>query len=137
MSVAAVQPRTRVKPASKTVHRITVFGESDQIVVPAWVRDLASFRQWLDTDDYPENARTCYLQGEVWIDMSKEQVFTHGLLKTEYGIVVGGMVKRSKSGLYWTDGVFLANLLADIGAKPDGVFVSLESLESGRVCLVE
>src|SRR5436305_88682 len=47
------------------------------IHVPAWVVDLDSFHRWVDSDDVPEHIRIDYLKGEVWIDVSEQQIFSH------------------------------------------------------------
>jgi hypothetical protein len=46
--------------------------QEDDIVVPGWVDDLASFQRWVDSDEFPDRGRICYLNGEVWVDMSEE-----------------------------------------------------------------
>jgi hypothetical protein len=114
----------------------TIVNESEAFCIPGWVKDLASFRRWADSDEFPETARTCYFDGEVWVDMSKEQIFTHVLVKTEIGIVLGGLVKVGQMGLFLIDGALLSNVDADIAVVPDAVFVSTAGLQD-RVRLIE
>jgi hypothetical protein len=116
---------------------VTFIDESNQVSIPSWVTDLNSFRRWADSGDFPDTGRICYLRGEVWVDMSKEQIFSHLQVKTEYTVVLGGLVKAGKRGLYLTDGLLLSNADADISVKPDGTFISNDALETGRVRLVE
>ncbi len=116
---------------------ITVIYESEKVSVPTWVVDLESFRRWVDADDFPENGRIWYLKGEVWIDMSKEQIFTHVLVKTEFTIVLGNLVKTAGLGLFLGDGVLLSNIAADISGVPDAIFVSQATLQSDRLELIE
>jgi Uma2 family endonuclease len=111
--------------------------EADNVCVPAWVGDLASFRRWSDSEEFPEFGRICYLAGEVWIDMSKEQLYTHNKLKTRYYIVVGGLVDADQLGDFFSDGASVVNADADLSAVPEAVFVSAAALASGRVRLVE
>ncbi len=115
----------------------TVVFESEQIHIPNWVVDLDSFRTWADSDDFPENGRICYLQGEVWVDMSGEQIFTHLELKSEFNIVLGALIKSRNLGMYLPDGLLLTDVTADISCKPDGTFVSTGTLREERVRLVE
>lgn len=124
-----------VVPARST--RVTVVNDPAQITLPEWVLDLQSFRRWTDMDVFPEEGRVCYLAGEVWVDMSKEQIFTHVAVKTEFTIALGGLVKSRDLGLFLTDGAYLSNVAADIGVRPDGIFVASETLRAGRVQLVE
>jgi Uma2 family endonuclease len=111
--------------------------EALRLSVPDGVVDLESFRRWLDSDDVPEKARIWYLRGEVWVDMSREQVYTHGLVKTEIAFALTGVVKARKRGIYLTDGILLSNEQADISGKPDGLFISAASQKAKRVTLVE
>src|SRR5947208_1648978 len=111
--------------------------ESTEVSIPDWVVDLESFRRWADADDFPEKGRIWYLPGGVWIAMSEEQIFTHVLIKTEITVVVGGLVKGGGFGMYLTDGAFFSNEEADIGGKPDGLFISNASLDAKKVRLLE
>jgi Uma2 family endonuclease len=110
--------------------------ESEQVSVPGWVQDLASFRRWADSDEFPETGRICYFDGEVWVDMSKEQIFTHVLVKTEIASVLGRLVKAAGLGLFLGDGAFLSNVDADIAVVPDALFVSTAAFQD-RVRLIE
>ena len=107
--------------------------EVGEFNIPAWVKDLASFRRWVEEDDTLDFGRVGYLKGSVWIDMSKEQLYTHNAVKTELTIVLGGLVKAERLGRYFSDGVLLCNVPADVSGQPDGTFVSNERLDSGLV----
>ncbi len=106
---------------------LSLFGEDqlvDHVEIPLWVIDLDSFRAWMDRDDFPDQGRIDFIKGKVWVDMSKEQIFTHVAVKSEFNMVVGPLVKVGRLGLYLPDGVLLSNVDADIAVKPDAVFVS-------------
>ncbi len=110
--------------------------ESEQVSVPEWVRDLASFRRWADSDDFPETGRICWFDGEVWVDMSKEQIFTHVLVKTRITAALSELVAAGGMGLFLGDGALLSNVDADIAVVPDALFASTASL-ADRVRLLE
>ena len=116
---------------------VKILEETGVIAVPEWVRDINSFLRWTDSADCPHEYRLGWLKGEVWIDMSKEQVFTHILVKTQITIVVGALVLAEMLGLYLSDGLLLSNFAADISGNPDGTFLSYETLRSDRVRLIE
>jgi Uma2 family endonuclease len=111
--------------------------DGEFVHIPGWVEDLASFRRWFQSDEFPEIGRICYLNGEVWVDMSKEQIFSHNQVKNEYAFVLTGLAKASRRGRFFPDGVLLTHEEADLSSQPDGTFISYESLETGRVRLVE
>jgi Uma2 family endonuclease len=111
--------------------------DDDAVHVPAWVVDHASFRRWLHSDDFPEVGRVFFLQGEVWVDMSKEQLFSHNQVKQEFNRVLGNLAKTARLGRWFPDGAFLSSAEADITAVPDGIFVAHATLDLGRTRLVE
>jgi Uma2 family endonuclease len=116
----------------------TIVRDGDVVRIPAWVTDHASFRRWVHSDEFPERAgRVCYLDGEVWVDLSKEQLFTHNQVKAEFARVLGTLVKEERLGRFFPDGALVSNAEAGLTAQPDGAFVSRRSLESGRVRPVE
>ncbi|MGH7138853.1 MAG: Uma2 family endonuclease [Pirellulales bacterium] len=115
----------------------TIVLYEDAVHLPDGISTLAAFRHWLRSDDFPERGRICYLAGEVWVDMSKEQLFTHNQVKQELNLVIGGLVKTERLGRYFPDGAFVTNDAADLASQPDGTFVARQSLETGRVRLVE
>jgi Uma2 family endonuclease len=108
-----------------------IFNESN------WVVDLASFRRWTDSADFPEEGRFDWVLGRVCVDTCDEQVFTHSSVKTEYTVVLGTLARDEKRGHYWVDGPRLSNEEADLSVRPDGLFVSMKSLKSKRLRLVE
>ncbi len=111
--------------------------QRDETRVPEWVVDLKSFRRWYNSDEFPEEGRIDFIQGTVCVDMTMEQVFTHVQVKTEFTIVVGGVVKAGDLGLYLNDGLRLSNEGADLSAEPDGTFISNESMEEANIQLIE
>lgn len=115
---------------------VTFVVESDQVSVPSWVTDLESFRRWADSEDFPETGRICYLNGEVWVDMSKEQIFTHALVKTKITAVLSALVEAEGLGLLVGDGVMLSNVDVNFSYVPDAIFASEAALED-RVRLLE
>jgi Uma2 family endonuclease len=115
---------------------ITLVIESDQVSIPEWITDLGSFRRWAESEDFPEVGRICYLDGEVWVDMSKEQIFTHIDVKTEIVGVLRPLVKTARMGVFLGDGVFLSNVDANFAVVPDAVFAS-HAARQDRVRLLE
>src|SRR5262245_23535752 len=108
----------------------------DHVKIPLWVSDLNSFRRWAESDEFPQEGRIEFIKGQVWVDMSKEQLFTHVAVKTEITRVLANLVKTTRVGLFFVDGAFLSNVDADIAVKPDAVFVS-HAARQDRVRLLE
>jgi Uma2 family endonuclease len=108
----------------------------ERVTVPDWVVDLESFSKWVDSPGFPEWGRYCYIRGNVWIDTSMEQPFVHNEVKLWIGIVIASLARDARLGRFFGDKMRLKNEDADLSCEPDGLFVSYESLKSGRVRLV-
>ena len=106
------------------------------VTVPEWVIDRTSFERWTESEEFPEEGRIDFLAGEIWIDMSEEQLFSHNQVKTEFTIVLGGLAKSTRRGRFFQDGVRLSHPEADLAVVPDALFVSIESIQTMRVRLV-
>jgi Uma2 family endonuclease len=113
----------------------TVVVDTRQIHIPPWVQDFASFRHWANSDEFPENGRVCYIRGEVWVDMSKEQ-FRHNQIKGEVAAVLGRLVKEERLGRFFPDGYLLTDPPTNLSTNPDGIFVSTGAFQNTRVQLV-
>ena len=109
---------------------------SDSVHAPFWVNDLESFRRWMLSDESPEKVPLFFLAGEVWIDLSKEQFFSHNQLKKVFSRVLSGL-EREARGRFIPDGMLVSNEEADLSGNPDGAFVTNDSFLSDRVQLIE
>jgi len=114
----------------------TIVADDAVVRIPSWVVDLASFRRWYHSDDFPDEGRICYLQDGVWVDMSKEQLFSHNKVKTEFSRCLATLVKEARLGHYFSDGARLSHPATDLSCVPDGTFFTAQALQSGRIALV-
>jgi Uma2 family endonuclease len=108
----------------------------DQIEIPMDLRDLADFRRWAVSDAFPERGRIDYLAGSIEVDMSPEDLHTHGKLKTELVRALAERNIRLDLGELYTDRTRVSCPEVDLSVEPDVVLVTNESLNSGRVRLV-
>lgn len=111
---------------------VVVAGEPE-LRVPEDVTDLASFRRWVYSDEFPEKGRVAFLQGEIWVDMNAERLQSHSRLKLRYHRVLDEIIEDEELGLFFPDGALWTNKGADVCNIPDGMFLSWDALESGRV----
>ena len=109
----------------------------EQVRIPSNVLDLKSFRRWALSDAYPERGRVAWLDGEVWVDLQPEQVFSHNQVKGEISVVLGRMTDEREMGMFFFDRALMSSPGADLSTEPDASFVSYESLESGRARFVD
>lgn len=117
-------------------HRFTGVNFADEAFIPAGITDLASFRRWADSELYPSRGKYSFLQGQIWVDLTMEQLFTHNQVKTELTIELGRLIRDSQTGYFFSDGVRLSHPAADLSAEPDAVLVSFEAIKQGRLKLV-
>jgi Uma2 family endonuclease len=109
----------------------------ENVRIPAGVDELEAFRRWAKSDEFPERGRYSFLNGEVWVDLMPEQLFTHNSVKVEFSAVLHGLLKSNRRGRFFGDGTLVTNVEAGVSTEPDGTVVLFESLEAGAVELVE
>lgn len=108
-----------------------------ELTIPVWVKDLQSFRRWTEQPSFPEKGNIWWLRGEVWADMSKEQVFAHVALKGELFRILANLVVAIDGARMLPDGLLYTNEGAEISGNPDATYVSPETRESGAVKFIE
>jgi Uma2 family endonuclease len=103
------------------------------IRVPASATTLEGFRAWALSDEFPQRGRISFLQGDLFIDMSPEELDTHNRVKSEVTYTIAGLNKELDLGHFYSDGTLITNPAAGHSTEPDGTFVSWQSYEAGRV----
>ncbi|MFO0967062.1 MAG: Uma2 family endonuclease [Gemmataceae bacterium] len=105
--------------------------------VPRAAHNLAGFRRWALAAGFPEKLPVAFIRGEVFIDMSKEEIRTHALTKTG---LAGGLFLLNEEidfGHLFINGVLVTNEEADLSTNPDLLAISYRSLKTGRVRYLE
>jgi Uma2 family endonuclease len=108
----------------------------EQVEIPMDLRSLADFRRWAISDAFPERGRIDYIAGRIEVDMSPEDFFCHGTLKTEIVGVLYRRVKGANLGHLVSDRTRISSIEGDVSVEPDIVLVSHERLATGRARLV-
>src|SRR5689334_9846276 len=107
------------------------------LLIPDDVHTLAGFRRWVHSRAFPETLRAAFLNGDVFIDMSKQDVQTHIHVKTAIGAVLPNLIESDDLGEFFGEGTLFVNAPANISTNPDALMALWESLEAGRVRLVK
>lgn len=105
--------------------------------MPREAHTLAGFLAWALSDEVPEKLPVAFIAGEVFIEMSFEEIRTHALVKTG---VAGGLFRVNEEidlGHLFINGVRIANESAQVSNNPDIVLVSYRSLATGKVRYIE
>lgn len=101
--------------------------------VPGWVHTLEAFRRWCQDDSFPEQGRIDYLEGNVEVDLSPEELYTHAAVKTTIAAELYSWFVKTDLGNVFSDRTRIVSPRAGLSAEPDVVVVLLSTIESGRV----
>ena len=96
----------------------------DQARIQGWVFDLNSFRRWAVSDDYPKHGLVAYFQGDIWVDMSMEELLTHNRVKVAFTIAVGGLLQQDDFGSFVADRMRWTHVDVGLSTEPDGWLTS-------------
>jgi Uma2 family endonuclease len=107
----------------------------DQVDIPAWVADFESFREWLHSEEFPEQGKICFIDGRVWVDLSMEEFFSHNQIRAEVGAVLHRLVKSLKFGRFVPEGMRFSHPQTELATVPDGMVVSNDAVPTRRVVL--
>jgi Uma2 family endonuclease len=115
---------------------MTVRFYDETVQIPAGITDLDGFRRWAKSAEFPRHGRFAFLRGNVWVDMTMEQAFSHNRVKVRFTTVLEGIVEGDGFGYVFGDRMLFSNPAAGVSNEPDVMFVSFDRLEAGRVTLV-
>jgi Uma2 family endonuclease len=107
----------------------------EELEIPS-IRDLADFRAWALSDDFPQRGRIDYIAGRIEVDMSPEDLFTHGTLKLQVASKIEHRVAELDLGYAFVGEARISSNEGDVSAEPDVVVISHAALDEGRVTLV-
>ena len=125
-----------MRPPSSAAPAVVLRGANpawDVVRIPESSHTLAGFRTWADSEQFPESGRIDFLGGDVEVDVSPEDLHTHGTLKSALAAALFGAVARSRRGHVFVDRIRVTSREADLSVEPDLVAVLFTSLDAGRV----
>jgi Uma2 family endonuclease len=101
--------------------------------IPLNLNSLQAFRSWITSDDAPEQGRFDYINGNIEVDMSPEDLYTHGTLKMRIAGILDRIVYERKLGHVFVDSTRVSCPEANLSVEPDVLFVSKVSVSAGRL----
>lgn len=107
--------------------------ELDELRIPAESHELEAFRRWVHSPEFPERGRIDYLEGDIEVDVSPEDLYTHGTTKAEIGARLHLLVADRDLGAVFVDRARITHPGARLSAEPDVAVVLWASLEAGRI----
>ena len=103
------------------------------LTIPNWVRDHESFRHWARSPDCPEKCRIAFVNGEIWVDVAPEELYSHNQVKGEVAAALMPLIDSSRMGFFVMDGMLLSIPEVGLSSLPDGYYISYEAFRSARV----
>jgi Uma2 family endonuclease len=105
----------------------------DQGIEIPTIRTLSDFRRWTRSDAFPPRGRIDFVEGRTEVDMSPEDVFTHGTLKSKVAAGIERRVDELDLGHTFIAETRVSSAPAGLSAEPDVMVVSHQALDDGRV----
>jgi Uma2 family endonuclease len=105
----------------------------EPLCIPPDAGTLEGFRRWSSSDSFPEKGRIDFLDGELEVDLSPEDIYMHGGVKTALAAALYERVVKSDRGAVYVDCTRVVSVTARLSVEPDVLAVLWESLETGRV----
>jgi Uma2 family endonuclease len=105
----------------------------DDVRIPATVCDLASFRAWVHSKEFPQRGRFAFIAGRLEVDMNAERIQSHNKVKVALSADLVNFVRSHDLGEVLADRALVVNERAVLCNEPDLTYCSWESLESGTV----
>jgi Uma2 family endonuclease len=105
----------------------------EDLFIPVGVSDLGRFRQWTLDESFPERGRIDFVGGTVEVDLSPEDLYTHGAVKTTLTARLYPLIVDSGRGGLFSDRTRVVSPAAGLSVEPDVVAVLWDSLRQGRI----
>lgn len=107
--------------------------QREPLRIPPDAGTLEGFRRWSSSDSFPEKGRIDFLDGELEVDLSPEDIYLHGGAKTALAAALYDRVVKSDRGAVYVDCTRVVSVTARLSVEPDVLAVLWESIETGRV----
>jgi Uma2 family endonuclease len=115
---------------------VTCVNFDGRFEMPLDVQTLDRFRGWAMSDAFPDQGRIDFVGGRIEVDMSPEDLFSHGVIKVEIVRVLSQLIKDARLGYLFTDSTRVSCPDAKLSVEPDIVFVSHTAISRERIRLV-
>jgi Uma2 family endonuclease len=107
--------------------------DEENLRIPKDAFTFEGFERWIDSGDFPETGRIDYLEGDVEVDMSPEDIYTHGTPKIAISSKLHILVAEAELGFVVSDSTRLKSRFADLSVEPDVIVVLSDTLKAGKV----
>lgn len=120
----------------KAARSASIILPEEGVRIPGDLVDLAAFRRWFQSSDFPGKGRIDWIEGELEVDLSPEELNSHATPKAAIARYLGNHIEENDLGVVVVDSTRLTCTTADLSVEPDVVVVLFDSLDRGAVRLV-
>jgi hypothetical protein len=113
----AVVPAQRRRPAVKKSSPASGTMNRGSLRIPASALTLAGFCDWATSGSIPEHIRVAFLDEEIYLDMSSEELETHNKVKMEIARVLLNWNREHQRGTFGGESMLLTNESAGVSKK--------------------
>jgi Uma2 family endonuclease len=104
--------------------------------IPPSAYTFAGFRAWAHSDTFPTRGRISFINQEIVVDLSPEEITTHSLVKGAVSNALYNLNQKEQLGVVLPNGVLFVNEEVGLSNEPDCSFISWKRLEEGLAQLV-
>ena len=105
---------------------------TESLQIPEEAYSFEGFLRWLESDEFPETGRIDFLAGEIYADMSPEDVGSHSVVKVAISKTLQILVSEQDRGEVYSDRTRV-NHPTGLSVEPDVVVALWETFERGRL----
>lgn len=105
---------------------------TESLRIPADAHTFEGFLRWLESGEFPESGRIDFLAGEIYADMSPEDVRSHSVVKVAIATTLQILISEQERGEVYSDRTRI-NHLTGLSVEPDVVVALWETFERGRL----
>jgi len=101
--------------------------------IPSSAWSFEGFRRWARSKQFPQQGRIDYIAGDLEVDMSPEEIYTHSAVKVEIAVKLHARIVAPDLGTIHIDSTRITFPAAQLSAEPDIIVILWNSLDQGRV----
>lgn len=105
----------------------------EDVSIPAGISSLSRFRRWSQSAQFLDRGRIDFLGGELEVDLSPEDLYTHGAVKTAITAKLFSRIEEEGRGSVFVDRTRIVSTTAGLSVEPDVVVVLSASIQEGRI----
>jgi len=113
-------------------HEMMYEENTESLRIPADAHTFEGFWRWVESDEFPETGRIDFIAGEIYADMSPEDVGSHSVVKVAISTKLQVLVSEQDQGEVYSDRTRI-NHSTGLSVEPDVVVALWESFERGRL----